>query len=165
MLNGSYQSRLWSGNVTAHGQYTFGEYYVRPKVSVSYAHGENDAYDLEGDIIGIPVEVRFPKYDDNYGVMDFSTEFSRIFTLRNGGRLMPYIELGVAYEFERPNDGKILTSDLTWKTTSAWSGNVRVGARALVAENLQIDASAGYLSIGHDDLNVWEGKLQISYGF
>ena len=38
-------------------------------------------------------------------------------------------------------------------------------ARALIAENFQIDASGGYLSFGQNGLDVWEGKLQLSYGF
>ena len=42
---------------------------------------------------------------------------------------------------------------------------MRVGATMLLNESVQVDASAGYLSFGQDDLNIWEGKLQVSFGF
>ena len=165
VLEGSYQSRQWSGNVTAHGQYTLGEYFLRPKASITYSHVESDEYDLEGNVLSLPINVSFPEDSFNYGVIDLSTEFSRIFTFESGTSIMPYAEIGATYEFERPNGGQILTADLALVTPSEWAGTLRAGATMLLNESVQVDASAGYLSFGQDDLNIWEGKLQVSFGF
>src|SRR4029453_16656858 len=59
VLEGSYQSRQWSGNVSAHGQYTFGEMLVRPKASVTYSHIESDDYNLQGNLQSLPVGISF----------------------------------------------------------------------------------------------------------
>ena len=60
VLEGSYDTRQWSGNITAHGQYTFGEYFVRPKASLTYSHIESDEYELAGNVLGFPVDVSLP---------------------------------------------------------------------------------------------------------
>ncbi|PWK65654.1 outer membrane autotransporter protein [Aminobacter sp. AP02] len=165
VLEGSYQSRQWSGNVTAHGQYTLGEYFVRPKASITYSHIQSDGYDLEGNVLNLPVNVSFPEDSFNFGVIEASTEFSRIFLFENGTSIMPYAEIGATYEFERPNGGQILTADLELATPSAWAGTVRAGARMLFNNSVQVEASGGYLSFGQNGLDVWEGKLQVSFGF
>ena len=135
MLEGSYQSRQWSGNITAHGQYTLGEYFVRPKASITYSHVESDGYDLQGNVLRLPVDVSFPEDSFNYGVIDVSTEFSRIFTFEDGTSIMPYAEIGATYEFERPNGGQILTADLALVTPSEWAGTLRAGATMLLNES------------------------------
>ena len=78
---------------------------------------------------------------------------------------MPFAELGANYEFERPNGGQILTGDLKEATPSPWSVSLRGGARMLLTNALQLEASAGYLSFGQDGLDIWEGKLHLSYAF
>ncbi len=165
VLEGSYQSRQWSGNITAHGQYTFGETLVRPKASVTYARVESDGYDLEGTVLNIPVDVSFPEDSFNFGVIDLSTEFSRVFAFPGGTTVMPYAEIGATYEFDRPNGGQILTADLLLATPSAWAGTLRAGARMLLNNSVQVEASGGYLSFGQSGLDIWEGKFQISFGF
>ncbi|MBZ9655771.1 autotransporter outer membrane beta-barrel domain-containing protein [Phyllobacterium lublinensis] len=165
ILDGSYDSQRYSGSVTFHGQYTMGEYFVRPKASVSYAHIASDQYKMSGDIFGLPINVRFPEDDFNYGVLEASTEFSRIFNLDNGKYVMPFAEIGANYEFERPNGGQILTGDLKEATPSPWSFLLRAGARMLLTDSFQLEASAGYLSFGQGGLDVWEGKLHLSYAF
>ena len=138
---------------------------MRPKASITYSHIDSDGYDLQGKVLRFPIDVSFPEDSFNYGVVDLSTEFSRIFTFEDGTSIMPYAEIGATYEFERPNGGQILTADLALATPSAWAGTLRVGATMLLNESVQVDASAGYLSFGQDDLNIWEGKLQVSFGF
>ncbi|RVG49314.1 autotransporter outer membrane beta-barrel domain-containing protein, partial [Sinorhizobium meliloti] len=76
-----------------------------------------------------------------------------------------FAELGAQYEFERPNDGKILTGDLSEVTPSPWAFSLRSGFRMLLNDNLQIEATGGYLSFGQEDLDVWEGKLHLSWSF
>ena len=64
-----------------------------------------------------------------------------------------------------PNGGQILTADLALATPSAWSGTVRAGARMVLNNSVQVEASGGYLSFGQSRLDVWEGKFQVSFGF
>ncbi len=64
-----------------------------------------------------------------------------------------------------PNGGEILTADLSLATPSAWSGTLRAGARMLLNNSVQIEATGGYLSFGQSGLDIWEGKLHVSYGF
>ena len=113
------------GNITAHGQYTFGEYFVRPKASLTYSHIESDEYELAGKVLDFPVDVSFPEDSFNFGIIDLSTEVSRIFVFDNGTSVTPYAEIGATYEFDRPNGGQILTADLALATPSAWSGTLR----------------------------------------
>ena len=165
MLEGNYNSQMWTGNVTAYGQYAFGEYFVRPKASVTYGHVDTDAYDLEGNVLNIPISVRFPDDSFNFGVAELSAEFSRIYAFDNGMTVMPYAEIGAVYEFDRPNDGQILTADLALVTPSAWTGTFRAGARMQLSNSVQVEASGGYLSFGQSGLDIWEGKFQVSFGF
>ncbi|RZT94980.1 hypothetical protein [Rivibacter subsaxonicus] len=58
-----------------------------------------------------------------------------------------------------------MTSQLTLADTSPWSGSLRLGLRSLVARSLIVEASLGYLSIGQNGLDTWEGRLFVSYGF
>jgi hypothetical protein len=83
----------------------------------------------------------------------------------DGTSVVPFAEFGVAYEFDRPNGGEILTADLSLATPSAWSGTLRAGARMLLNNSVQIEATGGYLSFGQSGLDIWEGKLHVSYGF
>jgi hypothetical protein len=106
-----------------------------------------------------------PGSTSDFGVADAAVEVSRAFTLSRGIVLIPYVELGVSYEFERPNDGKILTSDLTFVSSSPWSGSVRAGARVPVTESLFVEAKGGYLSLGQSTLEIWAAGLFVSYGF
>ena len=77
----------------------------------------------------------------------------------------PFAELGVRYEFERPNDGKILTGNLTLQDTSPWAGQARLGVRTLLSRQMFVEAGLGYLSIGQKDLDVVEGRVFLSVAF
>jgi outer membrane autotransporter protein len=165
ILEGDYDSEAWTGNVTAYGQYALGEYFVRPKASVTYGHVDTDGYNLEGTVLGLPISVAFPEGSFNYGVAELSAEFSRIYSFENGMTVMPYAEIGAVYEFDRPNDGQILTADFDLVTPSAWTGTLRAGARMQLSDSVQVEASGGYLSFGQSGLDVWEGKFEISFGF
>jgi outer membrane autotransporter protein len=156
---------VWAGNVTAYGQYALGEYFVRPKASVTYGHVDTDGYNLEGTVLGLPISVAFPESSFNYGVAELSAEFSRIYSFENGMTVMPYAEIGTVYEFDRSNDGQILTADFELATPSAWTGTLRAGARMRLSDSVQVEASGGYLSFGHSGLDIWEGKFEVSFGF
>lgn len=165
VLNGDYDSESISGEVSLHGQYKFGAYFVRPKASVSFSHVNSDGYDLSGRILNLPVSVSLPGDSFNYGALDLSTEVSRFFRLPDGQPFLVFAELGAQYEFERPNDGKILTGDLSEETPSPWAFSLRSGFRMLLNDSLQVEATGGYLSFGQDDLDIWEGKLRVSWSF
>ncbi|OCP01782.1 MULTISPECIES: autotransporter outer membrane beta-barrel domain-containing protein [unclassified Ensifer] len=165
VLSGEQDSERLAGEISLHGQYKVDAYLIRPKVSVSWSHINSDDYDLSGNILNIPVSVSLPGDSYNYGVLDLSTEISRYFRLPDGQPFLVFTELGAEYQFERPNDGKILTGDLSEVTPSPWSFSLRSGFRMLVNDNLQLEATGGYLSFGQKDLDVWEGKLHVSWSF
>ncbi len=165
VLGGDYDSERFSGQLSLHGQYKYGAYFIRPKASVNFAHVKSDGYGLHGSIFNFPVSVSLPGESYNYGVMEMSTEVSRFFRLPDGHPFLVFAELGAQYEFERPNDGKILAGDLSEVTPSPWAFSLRSGFRMLLNDNLQIEATGGYLSLGQEDLDVWEGKLHLSWSF
>jgi outer membrane autotransporter protein len=164
-LDGGSLSQFYSGSIELHGQYSVGEFKLRPRVNVSYTHIRSGEQQLSGQILGRPITVTLPESSSNLGLVGAYAEVSRLFTFSNGTRLIPYAELGVQYEFERPNGGEILTANLDTVVPAAWAGSARGGFRMLVARSLLFDASGAYLSLGHPGLDVWEGKFRISYGF
>lgn len=109
-----------------------GETQLRPKLSLSYAHFSNGSYDMGGVVAGIPVALRVAADSMNYGVAGAAVEVNRVVRTSGGTIVVPYAELGANHAFERPNDGQILTGNLTLATPSAWSGTSCIGARALV---------------------------------
>jgi len=78
---------------------------------------------------------------------------------------MPYAEFSAQYEFIRPNDGKIMTNTLTLEPTSPWTETLRLGTRSLVSPTTCLEASVGYLGLGHNGLDVWEGRIYVSHAF
>jgi len=166
ILNGSYKPEIYSGSFTLHGQYTVGDYFVRPKAALYYSHVRNGSYDMAGFLFGLlPVNVTLPASRFNAGVVEPSAEISRIIRLTSDIYAMPYVEFGARYEFERPNGGEILAGDLSLVVPTPWSGFVRPRLRVSVANSWLIEAAGAYLSIGRNGLDVWEGKFRVSYGF
>jgi outer membrane autotransporter protein len=165
ILNGDYSAQRFTGDINLHGQYKIDEYFIRPKVSVSFSHIANDEYSLDGTVLNAPVNVEYPEESFNYGVMTASTEVSRMFQFTNGTPLLAFAEVGAQYEFERPNGGEIMTGDLSMATPSPWSFSLRSGVRMLLSNSLQLEASGGYLSFGQSGLDIWEGKLELSMSF
>ncbi|MBN8412561.1 autotransporter outer membrane beta-barrel domain-containing protein [Halomonas litopenaei] len=164
-LEGSYDTRSFGGAVNAHGQYRWGQALLRPTLSLFYSHERSDDYDLQGDILGVPVDVDVPGDSYSTGLATASGEISRIYSVGDDGLVMPYAELGINWAFEQPNDGRYLNDDLEWENPSDLMGTLRTGARWFLDDTLLLEASAGYLSLGHDDLDIWEGKLYLSYRF
>jgi outer membrane autotransporter protein len=165
VLEGDYTAQNYSVSIFANGQYPLGKAFVRPKVSLYYAHTRADGYDMSGSIFNTPISLRMPKSSYNYGIVETSAEVNRTFTTSGGTPVMPYAELTARYEFERVNDGDILTGNLSQASTSPWSGALRFGARAMLTRSTNFEASAGYLSLGQNGLDVWEFKLFLSHYF
>ncbi len=164
VLDGSYDSSRVSLALNATGQYQSGEFMLRPKFTLSYSHYDNDAYQLAGVVFDTPVALEVARDSFDNGSIEGLLEVSRNFhTARSV--VIPYGEIGANYAFIRPQDGGILTSDLRLASTSAWLGSARVGARALVSQAMFVEASAGYLSLGQSDNDVWEFRLFLSWAF
>ncbi len=164
-LSGDYGSTSFGGSLGATGQYFWSETSVRPRLAINYSHDRSDGYRMEGDYRGLAVRLARDSDSDNQGNLTGTVEFSRVYYTRQGRPLMPYGELGLDYGFERPNDGYILTGDLSSARTDPLSGTVRLGVRTLIGSEATLTTSAGYTSIGQDGLNIWEWRINLSKPF
>jgi outer membrane autotransporter protein len=165
VLSGSNTTHRYSAGLTASGEYSWGDTSLRPEATLSYAHFRNEAYELRGTFAGIPIALPVGEDNADSGSLEVTAELNHGFHGSAGRVLMPYAEVGVRYEFLRPNDGDILTGDLTLARPSAWTATGRVGARALVSPTMFIELGGGYLSFGQDGLDAWEARLFISHAF
>lgn len=120
---------------------------------------------MTGTIAGSNVIILVPEDSYTLGVAVVSFEVFRDYKVRPLKVLEPFADVGVVYAFQRPNNGLILTGNLTLASTSAWSGTARVGVRSQINSSIYVSANVGYLSIGQGNLNIWEGHLYMSYSF
>ncbi|MDQ0317431.1 autotransporter outer membrane beta-barrel domain-containing protein [Amorphus orientalis] len=165
VLDGSYRTRQATATVDLYGQYMVHGFFVRPKLTATYSYIDTETYDLAGTVRGRPVAVEIPGDSFGYGVATVSAEVSRLFVLPDGNAIMPFAEIGIDYEYERPNDGAILTGDLALATPSPWAGSLEVGARMLFSNVVQVETSGAYRSFGQANLDIWEGHLNVSIAF
>ncbi len=166
VLDGSYETHQVAASFELNGQYTVHGIFVRPKISTSLTYFYNTAYDLSGTTLaGREITSPTPASDDVYGIVTASAEFSRLFALANGDVFMPFVRVGVDYEYLRPGDGAILTGELALATPEPWAGTVELGARAVINKNLLISARGAYRSIGQPNFDVWEAELMASFSF
>ena len=126
VLRGHYRSDRLSAALTATGQYGQNEWRLRPKVSAAYTWFQDDAHDMSAWIDGLWISLPVADASFGFGVTEATVELSRAFLVARGSVLVPYIEIGARYEFDRPNDGRILTSSLTLVSSSPWSGSARL---------------------------------------
>lgn len=165
VLRERFDTQRYALSTSLSGQYLLGETLLNPKLSLSYSHFRNEAHQMRGQLFGIPLRLEIEEQNYDYGVAEASLQISRAFHSSAGRYWLPYVEAGLSNEFERPNDGRILTGDLSQEKTSPWSGNLRGGVLAQLADNAVVDASLGYLSLGQNGLDIWEGRIFISVGF
>jgi outer membrane autotransporter protein len=165
VLEGSYVSQRLSANVNLHAQYDLDVFAVRPRLTGNYIKTLTDAYDMQGSIFGQALSVTYGSSDYDYATIELAAEFNRLFIMKNGDRLMPFVEVGAIYEAVRPNGGQILTSDLQLVVPSPWSFQARAGVRMLISDAVLLEARAGYLSFGQSGLDVVEGRLHLSFSF
>ena len=164
-LTGTSVVQAWTGNTTLHWQTTVNEWFLRTKASVSYTRSLADANDLNGTLLGFPISLHFPEARTSFAVAEGYAEISRLFSITTDIHVIPYLELGLHYQFLRPNGGAMLAGDLSTVIPSAWAGSIRTGARMQLPGNALLELSAAYLSLGVSDLDVWEGKVRVSMGF
>lgn len=162
-LSGSGDVQRYALTVNAEGQYMLDEVYLRPKILLSYLHSNNEAYELAGAVEGSVISLRLPEDSYNTGGLQPSLEVSRQIDLSNGTVLVPYVEVGVNYAFERPDASTLSLTGLD--EPSRFSGMTRLGARTLLGESSMLDFNSSYQSIGTPGLDVWEAELLFSHAF
>ncbi|OAZ14163.1 autotransporter outer membrane beta-barrel domain-containing protein [Thalassospira indica] len=165
VLEGEYFSHQLSGAAALNGQYRYDNWTFRPRFGISYAETFVEDYDLSGAIAGNPVTVNVGSDHFGYGEAEISGEASKLLFLSEDLIGMPYGELGMQYGFVRPNDGEILSGNLTYQDTSPITGTLRAGMRFVYDDSIFFDVGAGYLSIGQNGLDIWEAKARVSFAF
>ena len=165
VLDGSFLSQRLSASVNLRSQYDLDLFAVRPRLSSTYVKTFSDSYNMQGAIVGQGLSVTYGSADYDYATVELAAEVNKLFTMKNGDRLMPFAEIGAIYEAVRPNGGQILTSDLQLVVPSPWSFQARAGVRMLISDAVLLEARAGYLSFGQSGLNVVEGRLHLSFSF
>jgi hypothetical protein len=161
-LSGNYVSRSYSGTLGATGQYLWDNIGIRPRVALSYGQYEAVPFALAGTLQDLSLSLNRPSTGYNYGTLMMSSEFNRVFILGGGLPVMPYVNLELDYAFARPNNGEILSSDLTMIGTTPVSGAVRAGVRALLSSSVTPTAGGGYTSIGEPGYQAWELHLNLA---
>jgi len=173
IFEGDYKSEVYSVLLDVNGFYALSDETktsLQPRFSVNYAHTKSEAFNLQGTLFGRPICFEVEETELDYGTLVASMEINRIFypgkaTTELLSTIEPFFELGVSFEFERPDNGKILTRDLTYKTPSAWSGLAKTGVRSKIGDSIYVEARLAYTSIGQSDYDEWESSLYISYSF
>jgi outer membrane autotransporter protein len=138
---------------------------LRPQALVSYSHFRNPNYQLNGLIRNYVIQIFRPSESFDFGYAEFKIEANKTIETKTRMVLQPYTEAGIDYQFARPNDGQIITGNLTLARVSPITEFMTLGCRSIFTKGLLLDASGKYLSFGQKDLHVWEAKLLVSYSF
>jgi outer membrane autotransporter protein len=164
VLEGEFESRSLSASMGVSGQYNFSGTMVRPRVSLNYAFLHSDAYDMTGSFAGFDLNLDQAADQSGFGTIRLNTEISHVYVV---GRLpiMPYAEFEATWAFDRPNNGDMLTADLTQVGTSSIYGAVRGGVRVLVTPETMLTLSGAYDSVGQNGLDVWGLRFYLSRRF
>jgi hypothetical protein len=169
VLSGDFRTTTWFASANLTGGYAFGDYLFRPKLALFYSHSSSDAFDYTGtlpyagQIYNITLRVDDNSFD--YATSEVSGDLSRVFTAAGGARIIPALRLGVRYDIERPNDGKILNSVFDLESTSPWSGSARMALAVEPQRNLRFELVSGYYSIGRQDVALWDVRLNAAVSF
>lgn len=164
-INGRYIAQSCSLEIDVAGQYNYNVANMRYKSSLYYSYIHNNAYQMSGTASGTSINIPVAKDNFSIGLVSMMLEINHDFKLSLFNVFEPFAEIGVTYQFLRPNNGQILTGNLLLVKTSPWSGLMRLGARQQVSKSLYFEANVAYLSIGQHDLNIWQGRLYLSYLF
>ena len=164
-LVGQIDSHSIGGAAGLHGNLQAGRLTIRPSATLSYTHAATADYQLRGQLFGRQILLDLAESSANSGNLEVTTEVSQLFVTANGTLLVPYVEVGGNWAFERAAGGAILTGDLTMAFPSAWSFTLRGGLRVLLSNAVSLEAGAAYLSIGQAGLDQYEGMVRVSFGF
>lgn len=165
-LNGKFGSNLYSGSLIARGIYEICNVQLQPKPALYYTYFHNNSYNLNTTLNGISLAVPIATFNGAYGFGQFAVEAGYPMKFANDTiTTVPYIELGVDYAFTRPNHGQILTGNLTMQGTTPWSGLARLGIRTMITRAFFVETTASYISIGQNNLDIWQARLFLSWAF
>lgn len=169
VLKGDFRTTTWFASANLTGSYGLGDFLFRPKLALFYSRNTSDAFDYTGTVPyagGIyNVTLRVAKDTFEYATSELSGDISRVFATVGGTRIIPALRLGVRYDIERPNDGKILNGNLGLERTSPWSGSARLSLAIEPERNLRFEMATGYYSIGRQGLDLWDVRLSAAVSF
>jgi hypothetical protein len=169
VLSGDFRTTTGFASANLTGSYAFGDYLFRPKLALFYSHSSSDAFNYTGtlpyagQIYNITLRVNDNSFD--YATSEVSGDLSRVFSTAGGTRIIPALRLGVRYDIERPNNGKILNGNLGLESTSPWSGSARLALAVEPQRDLRFELVTGYYSIGRQDVDLWDVRLTASVSF
>lgn len=163
VLGGDYDVDRWFIDFNLTGQWEVGPLNLRPRLSAWYAEDDRESFNFS--IPGSSSRIRVDSDDENYGSIAFMIEANKAFGMADGLALVPFARMGVHYAYERANSGRLLGDDLETHSSSAYTGDARIGVRIVSAGSVVVEASAGYLSIGKNDLDVIEGRISAGFYF
>jgi len=147
------------------GDTAMGSVVLRPRFGIAYTRSENQDHRLTGPVLRRHVDIALPGRSSELGSTEVAVEAARPLVLDNDGLAIPFLELGLKYDFLRPDNPRFDTSVNRVVTPSEWSGYANAGMRVLVGRRLSVEMSGAYRSIGVDDLDIWEGRLFVSLAF
>lgn len=150
-IRGSYDAERWyaSGNLT--GKYASGSWRIMPQVGILYLEEKADGY-----------------VESTGGAVDsFTTKLGRISA---GGRLgyagesmMPYVRLMGEYDFEKNPSVPIGGGNFT--NVSDFGGQVGAGVEFYGSNTMSGSVETNYLSLGREDLDVWNVTARVRMQF
>ena len=164
VLEGDHDTDRYSLMANLNGQFVAGDdVRIRPRVSLSYVESRHEAHTMRLGNTGR--SVRFGTETTSLGTLTATTEITRTFVRDSGLVTEPSLELGISYEFDRTNDGDVLSRRLVFEEVSPWSGSVRAGVQAQLSESAFVRVDLGYLSLGQNNYDTWELGAFLSYLF
>jgi hypothetical protein len=163
-VSGQQDASQYSGSLELQGQYALESVMLRPWGLVSFTRSEGDAFALEGDVLGQPVTIRLPGTQADGSLVEVGLEASWLHELRNGKRLLPYVEAAARYS-QLNSDSFLQLGGNLESTVDDWNGTLRGGARLLAGGTTMLELGAAYQSLGQSELDVWEFFFFVSHGF
>jgi hypothetical protein len=163
-VSGQQDASQYSGSLELQGQYGLESVMLRPWGLVSFTRSEGDAFALEGDVLGQPVTIRLPGTQADGSLVEVGLEASWLHELRNGKRLLPYVEAAARYS-QLNSDSFLQLGGNLESTVDDWNGTLRGGARLLAGGTTMLELGAAYQSLGQSELDVWEFFFFVSHGF
>ncbi|MGA9576770.1 MAG: autotransporter outer membrane beta-barrel domain-containing protein, partial [Terrimicrobiaceae bacterium] len=141
ILSGDYDANRFFVALNITANYDLGWFALRPKTGVYYSYSWVSSFDYHVSFLrdfSIPIKGQ----DFNFGATYFSLEIFREFNLARNVRLVVFARPGVVWNFLRPNGGDVLSTSFEAENTTAWSGNINGGLRALISNRCRSKSAA-----------------------
>ena len=164
ILSGDYSANRFFVTLNITANYSLGWFGLRPKTGVYYSYSWVGSFDYHVSFLDdfkLPIRGQ----DFNFAATYLSLEIFREFNLARNVRLVVFARPGVVWNFLRPNGRDVLSTSFEAESTTAWSGNISGGLRALISDRCQIELGGGYSSLGVKDLEDWFANATVSISF